>query len=219
MRKIFRRLTDTDFLAAVCYWGLRRILFVQVHRVFFIGLSPGATLPSGTQMLGFSTHVLYRLDDLASLAPGIEDQLNEQTGISCHSLLEQGGRIYFIAHGQHVACQLNIRRGKVLVDSPVDLLFDFDEYDAFLNYLHTREKYRGKSLAGSLISYACEDMAHNGVRRCFSHIRGSNYSSISAFRHAGWAPCAYILTSASKRLLGIPGCSRAGVRVEQVSSA
>lgn len=219
MRKTFRRLTDTDFLAALCYWGLRRIIFIQVHRVFSIRLSPAPPLSSGKPVPGFSMHVLRHLDDLASLAPGVEDQLNEQTGNSCRSLLAQGDWIYFTADGRHVACQLNIRRGNVRVDSPVDLQFDFEHCDAFLNYLHTREKYRGRSLAGRLISFACEDLARKGVRRCFSHIRGSNFSSISAFRRAGWVPCAYILTSTSKRLLGVPGCARAGMRVERVSSA
>lgn len=214
-----RRLTQPDYLAAIFFWGIRRAFRVQIHRILRLDLARVSISDIPNVPSGFALQVVSNQDDLRELPPNLEAQLNEQCGSSCRTLIEEGSEIYFLVEQDRVASQLNIRRGRVRVDSPTDLLFGFGESDAFLNYLHTREEYRGRNFAKILIDFACQKLACRGIDRCFSHVRGSNFASMTAFRRSGWAPCGYLLTSSSGRLLATPGCGRTGISVEVIKSA
>jgi GNAT superfamily N-acetyltransferase len=159
------------------------------------------------------------MEELQRLPAGMEEQLDEQGGLSCRSLFERGGRIYFFAAGAEVACQMSCREGEVTVDSPCDLVLGFEPDDSFLVYLYTRERHRGHGLARKLIDYVSADLAARGQRRCFAHIRATNHASLAAFRHAGWKLCGRIITTTSKRFIAAPGCRRARVRIRELTAA
>src|SRR5690606_20219170 len=106
-------LSSGPYLLACMHWALRKLTTVQVHHVCSIDLVP-ATKPF-SPAAPFQAHVLATLHDLRGLAPGIEAQLNEQTGLSCLTLLQRGARIYFFTDGDAVACQMNVRYGEVFV--------------------------------------------------------------------------------------------------------
>jgi GNAT superfamily N-acetyltransferase len=217
IRRIGRNLTDGRYLLACTHWAWRKLTTIQVHHVYMIDLvTTTACLPADEHL---EAHVLATVDDLRGLPPGIEQQLNEQTGQSCLRLLQRGARIYYFSEGEVVACQLNILRDEVIVDSPCDLAFRFEPEDTFLNYLHTRERYRGRGLARTLIRHACADLAAVGSRRCFAHIRATNHPSLTAFRNAGWKLAGRIVTTTSKRFIAAPGCKESRMQVRAIRSA
>jgi ribosomal protein S18 acetylase RimI-like enzyme len=217
IRRIGRNLSSGPFRLACIYWAVRKLTTVQVHHVYAIDLVP--VTEAFSLAPPFQAHVLASLDELRALPEGIETQLNEQTGLSCRTLLQRGTRIYFFTDGHRVACQMNARQGEVLVDSPCDLVFRLEPDDVFLTYLYTREQYRGRGLARALIRYVCEDLAAKGIRRCFAHIRATNYASATAFRNAGWSPRGRIISTTSKRFIAAPGCRKSRVQVRATTSA
>lgn len=216
-RRVARRLKNPAFFRAILYWILRRLTGIQVHDVYAIELIPSTVSLNADSNPKLT--VLRHLDDFLRLPDGVEQELNEQSGHSCRALVEQGNRVYAATEGQHVACQLNIRYGEVAVDSPSELIFTFAPDDAFLNYLHTRDDYRGRGLAGALLSAACDDLAKQGKRRCIAHIRATNYISITAFRNAGWKHKARIVTTTSGRLLATPNCRKIGMLIQEIKTA
>ncbi|HRO58335.1 MAG TPA: GNAT family N-acetyltransferase [Burkholderiaceae bacterium] len=217
-RQATGRLADPLYLSAVLYWGLSRVFSLQVHKVLAVPLSADTRqrieLPPG-----YSFHAVRNIERLSALGPSIEEQLDEQSGLSCRAMLARGDRIYAIVESDRVACQVNIRRGPLTVDSPSDLAFDFRNGDLFLNYLHTREDYRGKGLATKLIRLACADAADQQAMRCFSHVRATNHASLAAFRRCGWEEVARILSTRSGRFIAAPGCAAAGMKVTKLSGA
>lgn len=213
-----RRLADPHYLAAVFYWATSRTLRLQVHDVLTIALSRETgrdpELPSH-----YRFHAIHDTDGLAVLGGAIEAQLNDQSGLSCRSMLARGDGIYTIVDSRGVACQLNMRRAPLTVDSPCELVFDFDADCRFLNYLYTRDDQRGRGLAGRLIRLAAADCAERGSTRCFSHVRATNHASLAAFRRCGWKRSARILSTRSGRFLAAPGCVGAGLNVSRIRSA
>lgn len=216
IHRLVRKLTNPTYLSASMYWGLRKLTGVQFHHVYLRDLSSSTNtlLASPLQM-----HVLAASDDLQKLCDGLETQLDEQSGLSCRNLLANHGRIYFITDGDTLACQLNIRNGDVIIDSPTDLSLELDPGIVFLNYLYTRDAYRGRGLAGELISFACADLAKKNHRRCLAHIRSTNHASLASFRKAGWTNCGRIITTTSGRFIAAPGCEKSGMRVRTLSRA
>jgi GNAT superfamily N-acetyltransferase len=212
------RLADPHYLAAVFYWATSRVLRLQVHNVLTIALSRAAArIPELPPDYRF--HAIRDTDQLAALGGAIEAQLNDQSGLSCRSMLARGDRIYAIVDSRGVACQLNMRRAPLTVDSPSELVFEFDADCRFLNYLYTRDDQRGRGLAGRLIRLAAADCADEGSTRCFSHVRATNHASLRAFRRCGWKRSARILSTRSGRFLAAPGCLAAGLAVRRVNSA
>lgn len=216
-RTFASKLTNRTYLSATLYWILRKLTGIQFHQVFSINVSAA---PRDIQLTKpFEVSILERVEDVDCLPPGIEAQLNEQSGMSCRALCECGARLYFINDGKNVACQLNIRSSDVEVDSPTHLNLQFQCNDAFLNYLYTHDAYRGKGLARELILYACNDLERLGKQRCFAHIRATNHASLSAFQRSGWRQCCKIITTTSGRFLGAPGCPESGVKVSPITRA
>lgn len=211
------KLTNRTYLSATLYWVLRKLTGVQVHQVFAIDVSAASRNIQLTKPLQFS--VLARAQDVDSLPPGIEAQLDEQSGMPCRALCECGARLYFIHDGKNVACQLNIRSDNVTVDSPTNLSLQFSTSDTFLNYLFTRDTYRGHGLARVLILYVCADLAKLGKQRCFAHIRATNHASLSTFQRSGWRQCCRIITMTSGRFLAAPGCTRSGIQVSPTADS
>ncbi|MFP5407378.1 MAG: GNAT family N-acetyltransferase, partial [Gammaproteobacteria bacterium] len=210
------RVLHPDYLAAVGFWALGRTLRLQVHRVLSIaleGASAAEEPPSGLRFVA-----VRNAGELRNMGQGLEDQLNEESGPSCRSILDAGGSLYALAEGEQVACQLNIRRGVVAVDSPTKLTLSFPDGSAFLDFLHTRDDYRGRGLATALIRYACGDIARVGTRSCLAHVRATNHSSLRAFRRCGWERRAAIFTTRSGRFLAAPGCRQAGMDVDPAGS-
>jgi ribosomal protein S18 acetylase RimI-like enzyme len=211
-----QKLSDPLYMSAVAYWAFGRVSRLQVHKVLVVDLSPdagrGVALPTG-----FAFCALHDLHGLTELGAGVEEQIDQQSGLRCRSLLARGDRVYALVESGRVACQLNIRRGPVAVDSPTDLMFDFAVGDLFLNYLHTRDQYRGRGLASALIRLACADAARGGARRCLCHVRATNHSSIAAFCRCSWAQAARILTTRTGRFIAAPGCSSLGMTVRAVN--
>lgn len=216
---VLHRTLHRDYFSAVAFWTIGRTLRLQVHQVLCIDLDAGCAAPASAP--GMRLLAVRNEQDLAAVSPAIEEQLDEQSGPSCRSILARGGALYAIAEGERIACQLNIRRGTVQVDSPTTLTLAFPPGSAFLDFLHTREAFRGRGLAAALIRHACADIARHGTQRCFAHVRATNHSSLRAFRRAGWRRCAAILTTRSGRYIAAPGCLRAGMQVTTlvVSSA
>jgi L-amino acid N-acyltransferase YncA len=107
----------------------------------------------------------------------------------------------------------------VTVDSPTDLSLQLDAGTVFLNYLYTREPYRGRSLAGELIRLACADLAAKGLRRCLAHIRATNHASLASFKKAGWTRCGRIISTTSGRFIAALGCEQSGLRVQPLNRA
>lgn len=214
--RLARELANPIYLSATMYWGLRKLTGVQFHRVVAADLCAATSTPLALRL---QMRVIKNINDLVQLPVGLETQLNEQSGLSCHKLLEQQARIYLMTDRDKLACQLNIRDGEVIVDSPIDLSLRLDSGTVFLNYLHTRDDYRGRGLAGELIRSACADLAEKGFRRCLAHIRATNHASLTAFRKAGWVPCGRIITTTAGRFIAAPGCEHAGMRVTPISRA
>ncbi len=211
------KLTDRTYLSATLYWVLRKLTGVQFHQVFAIDVSAASANLQLSKP--FLISVLACAQDIDLLPAGMESQLNEQSGLSCRALCERGALLYFIHDGKDVACQLNIRNSDVVVDSPTHLNFQFAANDAFLNYLFTRDTYRGQGLARQLILYACADLARRGKRRCFAHIRATNHASLSAFQRSGWRQCCKLITTTTGRFLAAPGCRKSGMTVSPVTHA
>lgn len=216
MHELARKLTNPTYLSACFHWGGRLLTGVQVHDVYSADLqSARRTLPDS----GLCFRVLETTNDLHTLPAGMEEQVDAQSGLSCRHLVENDARIYLLTHGEQLACQLNIRCGEVTIDSPTDLRLRFDADTAFLNYLYTREPYRGRSLAGELISRACDDLAQKGVRRCLAHIRATNHASLASFKKAGWMHCGRIISTTSGRFIAAPGCEKSGMLVQPLNRA
>lgn len=211
------RAFNRDYLAAIAFWAVGRTLRLQVHRVLSIPLERrNASTPPPPGMRFLAVHNSAELHGLRERNPAIEDQLNDESGPSCQSIVAKGDAIYALVEAERVACQLNIRHGAIAVDSPTALTFSFAADSAFLDFLHTRDLYRGRGLARALIQYACDDAARLGMTRCFAHVRATNHSSLRAFRRCDWRPSAVILTARSGRFLGAPGCRRAGMDVSAI---
>lgn len=209
-----RKLKNPTYLSALAYWALRKLTRVQFHHVYAIELSqPQETVELAN---GLAISVVKDLGDLEKLPSGLEKQLNEQSGMSCRALCERGARVYFIHNEHDVACQLNISSDEVTVDSPTDLHFRLKASDTFLNYLYTRDAFRGYGLARKLIRYACSDLSKQGKQRCFAHIRATNHASLNAFKLCGWRVCGRIITTTSRRFLAAPGCAQSGILVTPV---
>lgn len=212
IHRLVRNLTNRSYVSAGTYWAIRRLTGVQFHFVYATYLNSSTS----TQVaLPLEFFVLESEADLKKLPKNIEIQLNEQSGFSCRDLFEQNARIYLLMDGEKLACQLNIRQSEVVVDSPVDLILRFESGTVFLNYLYTRDAYRGHGLAGKLISLACEDLARKGLHRCLAHIRATNHASLSSFRKAGWTTCGRIISTTSGRLIAAPGCEQSGMQITQ----
>lgn len=211
-----RNLTNRAYLSAGTYWAIRRLTGVQFHFLYAANLNSAIRTQ---EVLPFEFAVLESKNDLKRLPKSIEVQLDEQSGLSCCSLLDQNAYIYLLMDGEKLACQLNIRQSQVFVDSPVDLILHLESGTAFLNHLYTRDPYRGRGLAGTLISLACADLASKGLHRCLAHIRATNHSSLSSFRKAGWTVCGRIISTTSGRLLAAPGCEKAGMQVSEFKRA
>jgi GNAT superfamily N-acetyltransferase len=211
------RAFNRDYFAAVAFWVVGRTTRLQVHHVLSIPLEPRATpVPPPPAMRFLAVRNGAELRELRELNRTIENQLNEESGPSCQSIIDKGGAVYAVIEAERVACQLNIRHGAIAVDSPTALTFSFAAARAFLDFLHTRDEYRGRGLARALIQYACDDAARLGMRRCFAHVRATNHSSLRAFRRGGWQRSALILSTRSGRFLGAPGCRRAGMDVSLI---
>lgn len=210
------KLTNPTYLSALAYWALRKLTRIQFHHVYAVDLSQPQEA-AGLEN-GFAVSVVKHLEDLENLPPGMEAQLNEQSGMSCRALCERGARLYFIHSGHDIACQLNINSGEVTVDSPADLHFRLNATDAFLNYLYTRDAFRGHGLARKLIRYACSDLSKQDKQRCFAHIRATNHASLNAFKLCGWRFCGRIITTTSRHFLAAPGCAQSGILVSPVVS-
>ena len=217
IRAIARKLTNPTYLSATLYWLLRKLTGVQFHQVVAMDLSTNTRNMAVAEHLEIS--ILERVQDVDQLPAGIETQLDEQSGMSCRSLCERGARLYLIHNGKDVACQLNIQTGEVVVDSPVPLRLRFHADHAFLNYLFTHNAYRGRGLARELIQYACHDLSKHGKKRCFAHIRATNFASLSAFRRTGWSQCGKIITTTSGRFLAALGCAQSGMNVDRINHA
>lgn len=211
-----RKLTNPIYLSASMYWGFRKLTRMQFHHVLAADLRSAMSTSLASPL---QTRALETIDDLVQLPVGLETQLDEQSGLSCRTLLEQQARIYLITDGDRLACQLNIRDGEVIVDSPIDLSLRFDAGTVFLNYLYTRDAYRGRGLAGELMRFACEDLAKKGLWRCFAHIRATNHASLASFRKAGWTRCGRIITTTAGHFIAAPGCEHSGMRVTPISRA
>lgn len=217
IRRITSRLTNVIYLSATAYWILRKLTGIQLHKV--VAIDTTLTPLSISLEAPLEIAVLKRIQDIDHLPSGMETQLDEQSGMSCRALCEHGAHLYFIHDGKNIACQLNILTGDIVVDSPTHLQFRFQERQAFLNYLFTRDSYRGHGLARQLIQYACNDLAKRGTQRCFAHIRATNHASLSTFRHSGWKQCGKIITTISGRFLAAPGCAQSGIDVAPVKRA
>lgn len=219
VRRLARNLTNRDYLSALFFWVIRRVTGVQVHRVMTLDLRervPGAGV---TEASGLRVSVIRHPEDLDGLRRDIVEQLNEQSGSSCRTLVSRGDWVYFMTDDDRVACQMNVRHGSFEVDSPTDLAIRIEPRCSFWGHLYTRPDYRGKGVAGALLHHAADDSARAGVMRCYSHIRSTNHMSMRAVRKDGWVPAALMLTSASGRLLGAPGCRRIGLDVVPVKRA
>lgn len=216
VHRLARKLTNPIYLSASMYWGFRKLTGVQFHHVYGTDLSSSISTPLASPL---RMRVLEGINDLLKLPVGLETQLDEQTGLSCRNLLAKHARLYLITDGETLACQLNICEGEVIVDSPTDLSLHLDVGNVFLNYLYTRDIYRGRGLAGELIRLACADLAKKGLRRCLAHIRATNHASLTSFRRAGWTPCGRIITTTSGRFVAAPGCAKSGLRVRPLSRA
>lgn len=211
-----RRLADRHYLAAVFYWATSRILRLQVHDVLTIAPSrDNARNPELPPVYRF--YAIHDVDQLTVLGGAVETQLDDHSGLSCRSMLARGDRIYAIVDSGGVACQLNMRRAPLAVDSPSRLVFDFGADGRFLNYLYTRDDQRDRGLAARLIELAVADCADGGSTRCFSHVRATNYASLAAFRRCGWKRSARILSTRAGRFLAAPGCRAAGLNVAEVN--
>lgn len=213
------KLGNPYFLGAVGFGLLHRLGVVRVHRVLLTELKHFSSGKVIEHLPSMEMHVLRSEDDLTSLATDIETELNEQSGMSCRGLIAEGDAIYFMSEGGRVTCQLNICHNAVRVNTPTDLIFQLDNGDAFLNYLYTREKHRRKGLAGTLMRFACQQMKQDGMKRCFAHVRATNYASLTTLKQEGWTAAGWILTSASGRMLGAPGTERLGIKVLPVKTA
>lgn len=206
-----RNLTNPIYLSAMNYWVLRKLSNIQFHKVYVTNLS--ATSPEGQPQGSLKISVLAQPEDIDHLPEGLEIQINEQSGMSCRSLCERGSRLYVIHDGQNIACQLNINMGEIDIDSPIDLRVKLQNGDTFLNYLFTRDKFRGRGLAGELLGYACNDLALLGKQRCFAHVRATNHASRKTFERSGWKECGKIVTTVSGRFIAAPGCAQSGIRI------
>lgn len=211
-----RKLTNPIYLSASMYWGVRKLTGVQFHCVVAADLLSSISTPLASPL---KMRVVENINDLVQLPIGLETQLDEQSGLSCRKLIEQQARIYLVTDGDKLACQLNIRDGEVIVDSPIDLSLRFDAGTVFLNYLYTRDDYRGRGLAGELIRFACTDLVEKGFRHCLAHIRATNHASLASFRKAGWTPCGRIITTTAGRFIAAPGCEHSGMRVTPINPA
>ena len=220
LRRLASNLTNRDYLSAVFFWIVRRLTGVQVHRVMTLelrGRVPGAEVADGSDLRFL---VLRDPGDLEGLRSDIVEQLDEQCGSSCRALVSRGDWVYFVTDGDgRVACQMNVRHGSFEVDSPTDLAIRVGPQCSFWGHLYTRPDYRGRGVAGAILRYAADDSARAGLIRCYSHIRSTNHMSMRAVRKDGWVPAALMLTSASGRLLGAPGCKRIGLEVTPINRA
>jgi len=208
------------YLSAIFYWVLGKIFRVQVHKVLKIN-SPPIPCHASEPPFGFDLLALREPSSLAGLHPSLEAQLNEESGVGCRTIVQGGDRIYaFVDRStKRVACQLNLRRGVILVDSPTDLILCLRNDSLFLNYLHTRPDYRGHGLATHLIQLAWADAASGEANHCFAHVRSTNVASLGAFRRSGWFEIGRILTTRSGRFISAPGCAVSGLRVRPITAA
>lgn len=195
--------------AATGFWLVKTLLRVDIARFYAIAL--GGTAPEPPENLELLA--LRQPRDVDTVSRALEERLNMQTGPSVRKLLAHGDRVYALAQGDRIACQLNICFGTVRVDSPADLTFHFASGDAFLGFLYSAPEYRRGGLARRLIALTCADLAAEGWHRCLCHIRATNVPSLNTFRRSGWRCVAWLLTTPGGRMLGAPGASRAGIRI------
>lgn len=211
LRRIFRR----DYLAAVLFWALARLARLQVHRVVIVRVDrrPAAR----ASRTDFSLLGIHDPESLDRLGADLESQIDEESGIGCRTLIARGNSVFVALDQGAVACQLTVYRGEVVVDSPTDLRFSLAPGASFFGYMHTRDRFRGRGLASSLIEFARASEMDSGATSCLAHIRATNHASMTTFRRAGWQPEAWLLTSRTGSLLGAPGCQRIGLRVSPLA--
>jgi ribosomal protein S18 acetylase RimI-like enzyme len=182
-------------------------LRVEVHGFFArqLRLAPEQE-PAGLRFI-----VLRQQADLASLSPAVVTQLDSQSGAGVRALLERGTKIYALIRPDAVACQLNISKGELQVDSPIPLRILLRDGDAFLTFLYTHPEFRRRGLAELLVRLVGHSLAAEGCVRCLCHIRMTNVPSLATFRRTGWVRVAALVTSTTGRLIGKPGATAAGI--------
>jgi GNAT superfamily N-acetyltransferase len=200
-----------DYLLAVALWAFGRVSGLQFHRV----LVAPARSPSLHTDEAFRHHRIADRPVLDHLGGDVELQLDEQSGPSCRTLLARGHRIHALLADRTVACQLNVCLGEFDIDSPALLRLALADGTGFVGFLHTRDRFRGHGLAARLIEAAIDNERAAGVERFMAHVRATNFTSMMAFRRAGWQPKAWIVSTRSGRFLGAPGCRRIGLRISR----
>jgi hypothetical protein len=85
----------------------------------------------------------------------ILEEIGDQSGRGVFNIVADGGRVYAIVRGTEVVCQLNIEFQRSQVDTPLKMVLEFGERDAFLNFLYTNPASRRGHWAVRLISRVC----------------------------------------------------------------
>lgn len=205
-------LAKPDYIIAVITWIIGRVTGLQFHRIVKLSTTPPIPLPPGVVH-----QTIYNTGDIDALEREIESSLNKHSGKSIRKTIEHDGHLHFLSIDSQIVCQLNVLQGSIVVDSPSWLRISLAPKLRFISYLHTREKFRGRGFATTLVQAA----AHNEheLQHCnfLAHIRSTNYTSMMAFRNASGRPCAWIISTRKGRYLGSIGCRRAGLKITPVT--
>lgn len=203
-------------LSATAYWFLKILCRIQVHFLYAIDLSDRITSPiTFSEGSNYDFISLHSQHDVEAQSPELISQLNEHSGRSVSHLLENGSTVYALVDHNELVSQLNISwKPQAAVETPTHLTFTLRPKDAFLGYLYTSPKYRGRGAARMLIGKVCEDIVRQKYSRIITHIRSTNVPSLNTFnRRTGWNRIGWILTSTNGRFLTARSSGKTGVLV------
>jgi len=196
------------------FWLLRRLVQLDVYRFYAMDLArtdleSDQPLPEGHAIL-----VLRSFADVETCDPLVVAEIDKQSGCGVAEAVRRDGRIYAIVRGTRVVSQLRIEFRKSRIDTPLDMVLEFGDKDAFLSFLYTDPSSRHEGWAAKLISIVCMRLASEGWRHCICHVQATNLRSVNTFSRSGWVPFAWLFATAKGRLLSVirqPSARRMGI--------
>lgn len=197
-------LQERGGLRSLVFWLLRKVLALDVYRVFALPLrNVGTACPLGCTLVR-----LVSESDLARCPDGLLDQIGPHTGAGVRKVIAQGGRIYALIEDGIVRSQTRIDLGAAHTDTPCPLTCEVGPRNAFLSFLYTHPASRRGGWAKKLLIATASSMAHEGLQVCFSHVQATNLRSVNTFLSLGWQRAGWLLASRSGRYLGTVGAHR-----------
>lgn len=188
---------------AAAYWLLRAILRIDTYRFYGIDLADftrdsESDLPEGYEFLR-----LENPEGVAGCDPTILEDIEDQSGRSVSKIVANRGRVYAIVHGTELVSQVNVEFRRSWVNTPLRMVLEFGEKDAFLSFGYTKPAWRGRHWIFRLRSHVCALLSLEGWQHCVCLVQATNVKEILSLHRSRWKVVAFLFATTGAKLLGV----------------